>query len=215
MAETTTRGADTARQQAPSGWLRLPMIPGPWETVLIVWQRLRRMSTALVLLFSLAIASIVATFLPQEPLVPDTVAQWRTGVAGPGRSVARVLDAAGLFDVFSSWWFTALTVLLLVSLTGCLLPRYRAFWRTVRRPPATGRNLSRLANQVEVTTTATPDEALAGVDRALGRRRFRRRRVPADDVPSGHAATSPAHACRRAAGACRSAPRRLGGCRFS
>lgn len=186
MAETTTRDADTAGQQPPSGWTRLPMIPGPWETVVIAWRRLRRMSTALVLLFSLAVASIVATFIPQEPLVPDTVAQWRTGAAGPGRPVAQVLDGAGVFDVFSSWWFTTLTVLLLVSLTGCLLPRYRAFWRTVRRPPVTGRNLDRLTNHIHLATTAEPDAALERVDRVLGRRRFARRRVPADDTPSGH-----------------------------
>lgn len=163
------------------------MIPGPWETLVIVWRRLRRMSTALVLLFSLAVASIVATFIPQEPLVPDTVARWRTGAAGPGRTVAQVLDGAGLFDVFASWWFTTLTVLLLVSLAGCLLPRYRAFWRIARRPPVTGRNLDRLTNHVRLTTTAAPDAALERIDRILARRRFARRRVPADDTPSGHA----------------------------
>ena len=187
MAETTTRAADPSGQQPPSGWARLPMIPGPWETLVIVWRRLRRMSTALLLLFSLAVASIVATFIPQEPLVPETVARWRTGAAGPGRAVARVLDGAGVFDVFSSWWFTTLTVLLLVSLAGCLLPRYRSFWRTVRRPPATGRNLARLTNHVQLATTAEPDVALDGIDRILGRRRFGRRRVPADDAPSGRA----------------------------
>jgi cytochrome c biogenesis protein len=163
------------------------MIPGPWETLVIVWRRLRRMSTALLLLFSLAVASIVATFIPQEPLVPDTVARWRTGAAGPGQAVARVLDGAGVFDVFSSWWFTTLTVLLIVSLSGCLLPRYLAFWRTARRPPATGRNLDRLTNHVQLTTSVEPDAALDRIDRILGRRRFGRRRVPVDDAPSRHA----------------------------
>lgn len=162
------------------------MIPGPWETVQIVWRRLRRMSTALILLFSLALASIVATFVPQEPLVPDTVASWRLGEAGPGELVADVLDGAGLFDVFSSWWFAALTVLLLVSLTGCLIPRYRAFWRNARRPPAAGRNLNRLQNHVRIATGAEPDLALAIADRALARRRFRRRAVDAAATRSGH-----------------------------
>jgi cytochrome c biogenesis protein len=187
MADTTTRGEDPADQQRASGWARMPMIPGPWETLVLAWRRLRRMSTALVLLFSLAIASVVATFIPQEPLVPDTVAQWRSGAAGPGRAVAQALDAAQVFDVFSSWWFTALTALLLVSLTGCLLPRYRAFWRTARRAPATGHNLTRLSNHVELGTSAAPDDALAAVDRVLSRRRFRRRKVPADVTRSGRA----------------------------
>jgi cytochrome c biogenesis protein len=170
-----------------SGWARLPMIPGPWETAVIVWRRLRKMSTALVLLFCLALASIVATFIPQEPVIPQTVTAWRLGEEGPGRTVAQVFDAAELFDVFGSWWFSTLMVLLLVSLTGCLVPRYRAFARTVRRPPVAGRNLERLNNHMRIETAVEPEAALAEVDRALARRRFRRRRLDAATTQSGHA----------------------------
>ena len=180
-----------AETQRPAGgdesiWTRLPMIPGPWETVVIAWRRLRRMSTALVLLFCLALASIVATFIPQEPVIPQAVTAWRLGEEGPGRTVAQVFDAAQLFDVFGSWWFAALMVLLIVSLTGCLIPRYRAFARTVRRPPVAGRNLERLTNSVRIETTLAPEAALAEVDRALARRRFRRRRLDPASTQSGH-----------------------------
>ncbi len=185
MAETTTRTQNATDPRQPTGWARLPIIPGPWETLLAVWRRLRKMSTALVLLFSLAIASIVATFIPQAPLVPDTVANWRAGTAGPGAPIARMFDAAGLFDVFGSWWFTTLTVLLVVSLTGCLIPRYRAFWRNVRRPPAAGRNLERLSNHTVLRTTLDPTAALAVVDGLLARRRFRRRAIDVTTTRSG------------------------------
>lgn len=185
MAETRIRADDPPEQRPAGAWARLPMIPGPWETVVLVWRRLRKMSTALVLLFSLAVASIVATFIPQEPLVPETVARWRTGAEGPGGTVVRLFDGAHLFDVFGSWWFAALTVLLLVSLTGCLIPRYRAFARVARRPPAVGHRLERLSNRATLTTTLPPGDALAVVDRALGGRRFRRRRIAAADAPSG------------------------------
>src|SRR5690606_1188562 len=153
------------------------LIPGPWETVVLLWRRLRRMSTALVLLFTLALASIVATFVPQEPAVPQTVAAWRAGNEGPGETVAQILDRAQLFDVFGSTWFAVLVVLLVISLTGCLIPRYRLFLRAVRRPVVAGRNLGRLSNYTEIVTTASPQDALDAVDRALGRRRFRRRRL--------------------------------------
>jgi cytochrome c biogenesis protein len=169
-----------------SGWARLPMIPGPWETLIIAWRRLRRMSTALVLLFSLALATIVATFIPQEPVIPQTVAAWRAGQEGPGQTIAQVFDRAELFDVFGSWWFATLMVMLIVSLTGCLVPRYRAFARNVRRRPAAGRNLDRLTNHARIDTTAEPEAALAQVDRALARLRFRRRRLDAGVTHSGH-----------------------------
>jgi cytochrome c biogenesis protein len=185
MTDTARQRPPEAPSQEPSGWARLPMIPGPWETVIIVWRRLRKMSTALVLLFCLALAGIVATFIPQEPVIPQTVAAWRLGEEGPGLAVAQVFDAAELFDVFGSWWFTTLTVLLVVSLTGCLIPRYRTFARTVRRPPVAGRNLERLTNHARLDTTLEPDAALAQVDRALARLRFRRRRLNGEATRSG------------------------------
>jgi cytochrome c biogenesis protein len=177
---------DTTKPPQQSMWTRLPMIPGPWETLVIGWRRLRRMSTALVLLFSLALATIVATFIPQEPVIPQTVTAWRAGEEGPGQTVAQLFDRAELFDVFGSWWFAALMVLLIVSLTGCLIPRYRTFVRNVRRQPVAGRNFDRLTNHARIDTTADPDATLAEVDRALAKGRFRRRRLDAGATHSGH-----------------------------
>lgn len=185
MTETTKQQEAPAEPES-TGWARLPMIPGPWETLLIVWRRLRKMSTALVLLFTLALASIVATFIPQEPAIPQTVAEWRAGTDGPGQTVAEILDGAELFDVFGSWWFATIMVLLLVSLTGCLVPRYRAFARIVRRPPVAGRNLGRLGNLARIETALLPGDALAEVDSLLERQRFRRRNLDTDATASGH-----------------------------
>ena len=66
MVETTTRADRPSAQEPPSGWARLPMIPGPWETLVIAWRRLRRMSTALLLLFSL-----IAYGLFGNQFIPD------------------------------------------------------------------------------------------------------------------------------------------------
>ena len=166
-----------------------PLIPGPIDTARLLWRWLRRMSTALLLLFALAAASIVATVVPQRPVTAVTVRQWETGEAGPGAAVARVLDALGLFDVFGSSWFMALTVALFVSLTGCLVPRYRSLLRLARRPPVAGRNLSRLTHSVTFATHLTPAEALSAADAMLRRRRYRRRFVDAaDDAPTQLAA---------------------------
>lgn len=147
------------------------------------WRVLRRMSTALWLLFALAAATVVATFVPQEPVIPPTVAAWRAGTEGPGQAVASLLDAAGLFDVYGSWWFLLLTGLLIVSLTGCLVPRWGAWLRGLRRPPVAGRNLARLSNHAEFDSPLPVAEALAGAETVLRRRRFRVRRV--DTAPGG------------------------------
>lgn len=186
MTETTTP-PETPTEERPAPRPGLPEIPGPIETAVRAWHRLRRMSTALWLLLALAVASIVATFIPQEPVIRSTVAEWRTGETGPGESVAAVFDALGLFDVFGSAWFMVLTGLLLVSLTGCLVPRVRSFVRTARRPPVPGRNLHRVGHRVEVRSALPPDRALDAAAQVLGRRRLRLRRVAADTSPTGNA----------------------------
>jgi cytochrome c biogenesis protein len=165
-----------------SGGLRLPDIPGPFETARMAWRWLRRMSTALVLLFALAAAAVLATFVPQEPVIARTVAAWRVGEAGPGAGWARLFDALSLFNVFGSWWFMALTALLFISLTGCLVPRYVAFVATVRRQPPAGRNLGRLSCHETLRSPLDAEVALDAAGRILHRYRTRRTEA-ADGTP--------------------------------
>ena len=167
---------------APS---RLPDIPGPLDTARMLWRRLRKMSTALVLLFTLAAASVLATFIPQRPLIPTTVDSWLAGDAGPGEPVAQVFDWLGLFDVFGARWFAVLVALLFVSLTGCLIPRWRGFARVARKPAPAGRNLERLTHQESWVTTLPPEQALDAAGKAL--RGFRRRRLAPAETASGAA----------------------------
>lgn len=150
------------------------------------WRWLRRMSTALYLLLILAGVTVVATFVPQEPVIPTTVEAWRTGADGPGEDVAAVFDRLGLFDIYGSWWFATLAVLLGVSLVSCLVPRIRGYVRTVRQPPAPGRNLRRLTHHGETATTLPPDEAVAAAEPVLRRRRLRTRRLEPPASPTGH-----------------------------
>lgn len=175
----------TDPDRAPRG-SGLPPIPGPYETALRAWRRLRRMSTALYLLLALAAVTVTATFVPQEPVIPTTVRAWRAGTEGPGEEVAATFDQLGLFDIYGSWWFNTLVVLLAISLVGCLVPRFRAYWRTVRQPPAPGRNLRRLTHHAEVASDLPPQQAIENADAVLARRRLRRRRLPADEAPTGH-----------------------------
>lgn len=107
------------------------------------WHWLTSMRTALALLFLLAIAAIPGALLPQRSLNETNVIEY---IETNGR-LAEIYDKLQLFDVFSSSWFTAIYMLLLISLVGCILPRswdhYQALKAPVVRAP---RNLSRLAH---------------------------------------------------------------------
>jgi cytochrome c biogenesis protein len=105
------------------------------------WRSLTSMGTALVLLFLLALGAIPGALLPQRSLNAGKVNDYLAAhpVIGPW------LDALQAFDVFSSFWFTAIYVLLFVSLVGCLAPRMIEHARSLRATPvAAPRNLARL-----------------------------------------------------------------------
>src|SRR3546814_21031375 len=80
------------------------------------------MSTALVLRFLLALAALPGAMLPQRNLNVQKVSQYIA--AQP--TLGPLFDKLELFDVFSSFWFTAIYVLLFLSLIGCLVPRLQS-----------------------------------------------------------------------------------------
>ncbi len=162
-----------------SGWKQ--RAPEPvrfvWDSVVMGWRWLTRMRTALYLLAALAVLSVIGTFAPQEPNVPSTVAEWRSGEAGPGVAVSQVLDAIGAYDMYGSVAFTVLLFLLYLSLTACLVPRIKAWIRLVRRskPPVVRRAGAR-DETATFATDATADEVHTHAEDLLRRRRWRVRR---------------------------------------
>lgn len=110
------------------------------------WNWLTSMRTALALLFLLAIAAIPGALLPQRSLNESNVIEY---IENNGK-LAEFYDKIQLFDVFSSTWFTAIYVLLLISLVGCILPRSWEHYKAMRAPVVRApRNLERLAHNGE------------------------------------------------------------------
>ena len=125
------------------------------------WRTLTSMGTALVLLFLLALAAIPGALLPQRNLNEAKVAEYiaEHPTLGPW------LDRVQAFDVFSSFWFTAIYVLLFISLVGCLTPRMVEHVRSLRATPVPApRNLGRLPKHHtgEVAGDAEDIPALVG-----------------------------------------------------
>lgn len=128
------------------------------------WRALTSMGTALVLLFLLALGAVPGALLPQRSLNAAKVGQYLADhpVIGPW------LDRLQLFDVFSSFWFTAIYVLLFISLVGCLTPRTIEQFRTLRATPVPApRNLSRLPKYAELTVAGTPEQVAAKISGQL------------------------------------------------
>ncbi len=111
-APTTARSAGRGCQSRPAalgvvGWLR-------WT-----WRQLTSMRVALLLLMLLAVAAVPGSVLPQRPQDPARVAEYLADHPDLGPW----LDRVGAFDVYASVWFSAIYLLLFVSLVGCIVPR--------------------------------------------------------------------------------------------
>jgi cytochrome c biogenesis protein len=127
------------------GWLR-------W-----VWRQLSSMRVALLLLMLLAVGAVPGSVLPQRPQFPEKVAQYLLD----HRTLGPVLDRLGMFDVYASVWFSAIYLLLFVSLVGCILPRTRSHLRAMRsRPPRTPRRFDRFPARAAAVSGATPEEVV-------------------------------------------------------
>src|SRR3954471_11011214 len=162
-------GAAEAQPPGPPPEVTLPPL-GAVGALRWAWRQLTSMRTALLLLLLLAVAAVPGSVLPQRRIDPARVGQYLSEHPRYGG----LLDRLGFFDVYSSVWFSAIYLLLFVSLVGCVLPRSRAHLRAVRAvPPRTPRRLERLPGPSAETVDAPPQETLDALVRTLRGRRYR------------------------------------------
>jgi cytochrome c biogenesis protein len=134
------------------------------------WRQLTSMRTALVLLLLLALAAIPGSIIPQSGVDSLKTSRWQD--AHP--QLTPVYERLGLFDVYGSSWFSAIYLLLMVSLVGCIVPRTLVYWRGLRAaPPPAPRNLSRLPDHASYPTGLAPAEVLEPAAALLRKRRYR------------------------------------------
>jgi cytochrome c biogenesis protein len=180
MTETQTRPVGHVDEPRPEA--TGPDLPrlGWRGTLRFLWAQLTSMRTALVLLFALAVAAVPGSLIPQRHISPirvdDFIQQHPT--LGP------VYDTLGLFSVYTSPWFSAVYLLLFVSLVGCIVPRVGVYARALRaQPPRTPRNLGRLPAYARHEVSG--EQAGDVLERAVAELRRQRYRVRLVDGPAG------------------------------
>ena len=171
----SSRPSDHVSNEAPIaspelgvvGWLR-------W-----VWRSLTSMRTALILLLLLAAAAIPGSIYPQRSADPNGV----TSYFQQNPELAKALDAMQLFDVYSSVWFSAIYILLFISLIGCVVPRTIVHAKAmVSPPPVTPRKLSRMPAYFISKTKSASSDSIVGDAAALLKKQGYRVEVDGDSV---------------------------------
>jgi cytochrome c biogenesis protein len=126
------------------------------------------MRTALILLLLLGIAAIPGSLFPQRSQNPIQVKQYF--IDNP--TLATWLDRFSLFNVYSSPWFSAIYLLLFISLIGCVLPRSIGHLKAIGAVPTiTPKYLDRMEHFTEIKKVD-----LDLVEARLRKMRFRIRR---------------------------------------
>ena len=111
------------------------------------WRQLTSMRTALILLLLLGIAAIPGSMFPQRSQNPIQVKQYF--IDNP--TLASWLDRLSLFNVYSSPWFSAIYLLLFISLIGCVLPRSISHLKAIGAVPTlTPKYLDRMEYFTEI-----------------------------------------------------------------
>ena len=164
----------TQLDRRPSDDRQAPALPADLDARSLArwtWRQLTSMRTALVLLLLLALAAIPGSVIPQEDIDSLAVSQWRDDHP----RLAPIWDRLDLFAVYGSVWFSAIYILLMISLVGCIVPRLFVYARAIgARPPA----------------GAAPPLAAAGQHVVHDRRGRRRSSSPAPRRSSGDGASA-------------------------
>src|SRR5512136_2969844 len=94
----------------------------------ILFDLFRSLKLTIFLLILLAILSIIGTVITQNAASEEYIQRY-------GISLYEVLDFFGLFDMYHSWWFSTILLLLVANLVACSLHRFPGVWNQFFRNP--------------------------------------------------------------------------------
>jgi cytochrome c biogenesis protein len=142
-----------------------------------IWKFFASVKLTVGVLLTLAATSVLGTLIPQNA---DPALYFQKY----GEKLFRVFWLFDLFDMYHSWWFQFLLLLMTLNLLVCSLDRLSSTWRVIfpRRPVFNRAQFEKLPGRRTFTASGTPEELLARYQPLLARR-FRRSRLEA--TPDG------------------------------
>ena len=141
-----------------------------------VWQFFISVRLTIVLLLSLAITSIIGTVIPQNESPTDYVQAF-------GEFGYRFFSLLGVFDMYHSWWFQALLLMLTVNVIVCSVDRLSRMWRVIftKNPTINISSFRHRKNKETFNANHAPDQ-LKRIFEPLLAKRFRYNRTEATET---------------------------------
>ena len=137
------------------------------------WQLISSIKTGVILLILVVIVSAAGTVILQRPMTdPDEMQR------AYSPQMLRLLDAAGLTNVFHAWWFVALLVLVSSSIVAASVERFPNAWRYFARPyKSTDESFRRALATQRQMPIGDEETGIAAAEHALKQMGFRPERV--------------------------------------
>jgi len=144
-----------------------------------LWHFFISMRTGLALILALAVLGLIGTMLVQAPgglaADPKAYAAWVESLRPKYGGWTGILDTLGFFTIFNSVWFRGITVLLITSVLACSANRAPHLWKLTVHPRTDMSEpfFTHAPLTMQASGRIAPVEAVASVQAAFARRRFR------------------------------------------
>jgi cytochrome c biogenesis protein len=141
------------------------------------WQTLSSIKTGVILIILVVIFSIAGTVILQRPMTdPDDMER------AYSPAMLRLLDATGLTDVFHTYWFIALLVLVSLCIVAASIQRFPNSWRYFARPYKSPDESFRknLPTQAQIPITGD-EQGLSAAERAFKHLHLKTERIVRTD----------------------------------
>lgn len=141
---------------------------------MVAWRALTSARGAFLVIILLTASSLAGIALPQLPpgaaLNGSFKTAWLEEQGATFGNFAPLMRAAGLFDIFHSWWFFGLLGWMVASISACTINRCRALFRDSFRPP---HRVADARFDHDPATRLAPGTTPGRAATALGRRWYR------------------------------------------
>lgn len=142
-----------------------------------LWKFFCSVKLTVVLLLSLALTSIIGTVIPQNES-PDTY------LHAYGAFRFQLFDTLGILDMYHSWWFQGLLLLLTVNIVVCSIDRLRGSWKLIfnRSPKVRPERFTRRSDARTLTDKRDARELVRAYEPLIARRYGYCRVTRSDDM---------------------------------
>jgi cytochrome c biogenesis protein len=130
-----------------------------------LWKFFASVKLSVVLLLLLAVTSIIGTFIPQNESPEKYIKAF-------GEYFYKIFDIFNFFDMYHSWWFQFLILMLATNIVVCSVNRLSATWKIVfvKIPPFNISRFRKISKKEEFTINRSPEQLKIIYEQFVSRR---------------------------------------------